>query len=441
VRITICMGLVTVSLTLAGCSALGKKTNTAATGSRPFSGAADHAEASDTTAPPAETNGFLAGQVVDRFNHRPSDVRIQVVDLQEVDRSKAARIDFQDVKDGYFMIQGLKPGRQYQLIARAKVGDKLLAGTTVAQPPNPRLAIYLSEDLVGPETPPLPAGPAAPEKKTDPAPGKDGKQTGGPGATLDPPVKSDAGAPDNGPAGAAPAGTDARPSTPRIIPAPLNKVVEGEASPKKAGPTVDVPHAPQPDPAIPTPPGPTSRRDDAPVWSAVGGPAAGSAAAAPPPVPSCQLFGRKLENFALYGLDGQPWEFRRDRKGKVVLIDFWSTTCTPCLNALPELKQLQNTYGPYGLEVVGIAYEKGPVDQQVEKVRNVRTWQKGINYTLLLGGNDPCPVRSQFQVNALPTLVLIDDKGECVWRKEGLGPEGKYELELEIRKRLGLPWR
>jgi thiol-disulfide isomerase/thioredoxin len=438
------MGLVTVSLALAGCSTMGKKSNTAAgPSSRPFTGAPERTEASDSPTPPPEANGFLAGQVTDRFSHRPTDVRIQVVDLQDVNQSKAARIDFQDVKDGYFMIQGLKPGRQYQLIARAKVGDKLLAGITVAQPPNPRLSIYLSEDLVGPETPPLTPNPATPDKKPDPAAvTKDGKPAGGAGAILDPPVKGEAGAPDPVPAGPPTGGSEPGTGAPRVIPVPpLNKVADGEAK-NKPGTTVDVPAAPSPNSTTPTPPGPTSRREDVPQWTPVGGaPPMGSAGSAPATSPFCQLFGRKLENFALYGLDGQLWEYRRNRKGKVVLIDFWSTTCMPCLYAIPELKRLQDAYGPYGLEVVGIACEKGSVAEQVEKVRVARARQGGIKYTILLGGSGTCPVQAQFQVSALPTLVLIDDKSECVWRKEGLDPEGKYELEMEIRKRLGLPVR
>jgi thiol-disulfide isomerase/thioredoxin len=443
VRTTICLGLVTLCLAPAGCSATGKKASTTSSGPRPFTGAADAPGAADSPAPPQEANGFLAGQVVDRFSHRPTDVRIQVVDLQDANPSKAARIDFQDVKDGYFMIQGLKPGRQYQLIARAKVGDKLLAGTTVAQPPNPRLSIYLSEDLAGPETPPITPNPTPPDKKPDPAVGKDGKPTGGVGATLDPPVKSDAGTPANPPASPTPAPPAASPEPATrppatVIPLPsLDKFAEKEDPKRKNLEPADIPHAPPPGTSIPVPPGPTSRKDDPPAWAPVGGTTKDTTATTPGPVPSCQLFGKKLENFALYGLDGQPWEYRRDHRGKVVLIDFWSTTCTPCLNAIPELKRLEKTYGPYGLEVVGIAYEKGPVDKQVEKVRNVRIWQ-GMNYTVLLGGSDSCPVRAQFRVNAFPTLVLIDGKGEGVWRKEGLDEDGRYELEMEIRKRLGM---
>jgi thiol-disulfide isomerase/thioredoxin len=82
--------------------------------------------------------------------------------------------------------------------------------------------------------------------------------------------------------------------------------------------------------------------------------------------------GSRLDNFALYGLDGKPWELRKQRKGRVVLIDFWYSTCRPCLEALPHLVELDRKYGSFGLEVVGIAYEKGTAAEQAMRVRQVR---------------------------------------------------------------------
>jgi thiol-disulfide isomerase/thioredoxin len=153
----------------------------------------------------------------------------------------------------------------------------------------------------------------------------------------------------------------------------------------------------------------------------------------------CVRVGQKLDNFALYNLNGQPWEFRRDRGGRLVLLDFWYSTCGPCLQAIPQLVDLQRKYGSYGLEVIGIAYEKGPTPTQVQKVRQVRG-RYGINYTTLLGGGgpDPCPVRTQLEVARFPTLVLLDETGQIVWRNEGLSERAHYDLEMEIRRRLGI---
>jgi thiol-disulfide isomerase/thioredoxin len=219
-------------------------------------------------------------------------------------------------------------------------------------------------------------------------------------------------------------------------------------------PTADVNipgREPQPAPHVPpryTPPPPPSSDEGRalPPLTVPATPGLRPAAAAPlpppAPVPSCTVVGGRVDQLALYDVDGKPWELRRDRKGRLVLLDFWYTGCTPCLNAAGHLRELQRVYGPYGLHVVGVAYESGTAEQQMAKVRAARS-RHGMNYTMLLGGGGagPCPVKAQFRVTAFPTLVLIDEAGQIVWRGEGLDEMNLYQLKVEVHRRLGLPLR
>jgi thiol-disulfide isomerase/thioredoxin len=150
------------------------------------------------------------------------------------------------------------------------------------------------------------------------------------------------------------------------------------------------------------------------------------------------LVGDRLDNFALYDLNGQPWEYRQHR-GRLVLLDFWETRCLPCQHAIPHLRSLQEAYGQWGLEVVGIAYEEGDFWSQVQKVQQVKG-RLGVNYRLLLGSDrptEPCPVRKQFRVRAFPTLFLLEND-QIIKRWEGLDGEDWKVLELLVRQRLGV---
>ncbi len=422
-RIRIRLGFMAFCLTLAGCTAAHKQE--APDAGRPFTGAAPSPVATrDPAAPPTEVDSLLAGQVLDKaYNRRLSNASIQIVDLQDGNASTVARLDVTANRDGYFFIPGLQRGHHYQLIARIKEGDHVLSGTTLAMPPNPRLSIFLSEDYTSPSTP-APIAPPTPPSKTEASPS----------AALEAPAK------------APPNGNDAGVS-------PLNKTkIAIENGPVDSGgferapipPRAEIPGPPArpvlppPPPAMysPPPPMPTSPPEEQASREAP------SQRTAPP---FCVLVGNHLDNFALPGLDGSTWEFRRDPPRKLVLLDFWKSNCNPCLAAISHLRGLQEKYGGDGLEVVGVACEDpGRPGDQLQHVRNAKV-RFNANYTILIGSDaaGQSPVRSQFLVDSFPRLVLIDGSGEIVWRSssEGLSDQQYRELEMEIYRKFHPPAR
>jgi thiol-disulfide isomerase/thioredoxin len=445
VRISFSLGLAVICLGLAGCSLFNKKSDTQGAGSRPFLGsgtgssggaaaAAPAAATGDPSAPLPGANGLLAGYVLDYNNRRLQKVFIQVVDLQETKAAPKARLEVEAQQDGSFVVQGLQPGRHYRLIARAKDGDKVLSGATITTPPNPRLSIYLSEDLTTPDTPAVPGAPTVPGRTQS---GADG------GAGLEPPVKTKPG--DGGPSSSISPGAVGNPAPPNPANIASDVTIKDGWQRVPPPPKVNIPNpAPSlpPAPASPGAGGAGAPRDDptltAPALPAAEGPGV-RLPSVPTPVPSCVVVGRKVDNFALYDLNGQPWEFRRHRVGKLVLLDFWFSTCHACLQSMPHVVELQRRYQQYGLEVVGIADEQGTQQEQVMKVRRVRA-RYGINYTTLLSSGPHCQVKWQLGVKAFPTLILLDDKGQILWNSDGHYPDEDVlrELEVEIRRGLGI---
>ena len=166
----------------------------------------------------------------------------------------------------------------------------------------------------------------------------------------------------------------------------------------------------------------------------------------PPAAPWCVLVGSRLDDFALNGLDGQTWQFRRDRLGKLVLLDFWNTRCPPCLRAIRELNEMQRQYGPNGLEIIGIACDSDPPQVRAGRVRSMRWGGPSgppvhFDYRILLWGDrgrgQPCPVFTDFNVHAFPTVKLIDEHGTIVWQSIGLEGSKLNELKREIDRAPG----
>ena len=53
--------------------------------------------------------------------------------------------------------------------------------------------------------------------------------------------------------------------------------------------------------------------------------------------------------------------------------------------------------------------------------------------------SDACPVRRDFGVKVFPTLVLLNDKGQIVWKKTGALSDVEFrQLKDYIRGELGI---
>ena len=52
-------------------------------------------------------------------------------------------------------------------------------------------------------------------------------------------------------------------------------------------------------------------------------------------------------------LKGEP--VKSFEEGKVYLVEFWGTWCTPCIENIPHLSKIQNDYSLKGLVVIGVA--------------------------------------------------------------------------------------
>src|SRR5262249_18183239 len=160
-----------LTASLAGCSLFGKKPASNPAAPPPPQPGLGAVNSRVDAGPPPGWNGILAGQVLDSYNHAPiAATYIQVSEAGDAGKS-AAPIEVATDNHGYFMIQRLQAGHHYQLTARMKQGDRLLAGTVFATPPNPKVLIQISEDFANKGTPAPPGPPAFPTSPKTSIPG------------------------------------------------------------------------------------------------------------------------------------------------------------------------------------------------------------------------------------------------------------------------------
>ena len=113
-----------------------------------------------------------------------------------------------------------------------------------------------------------------------------------------------------------------------------------------------------------------------------------------------------------------------DYHGKVLVLDFYATWCAPCRESIPRLKTLQQTYGPRGLQIVGL--NVGGADDRIRVADFAK--EMGISYPL------------GFPDKSLTDLFLSDDQTipqTFVFGRDGqlakrfVGYQGTTGVELE----------
>ncbi len=115
-------------------------------------------------------------------------------------------------------------------------------------------------------------------------------------------------------------------------------------------------------------------------------------------------------DFALADPDGKKVSLA-DFKGKVVLVDFWGTWCSPCRQSLPALISLYKRHHPNGLEIVGLNYEKDAAsDAEARELVRQAKKQIGIPYPCLMGDDQTKDRVPGF--GAFPTSLLLDRTGK-----------------------------
>jgi len=141
--------------------------------------------------------------------------------------------------------------------------------------------------------------------------------------------------------------------------------------------------------------------------------------------------GEKVKPFELRDIDGN-WVQLKDYCGEkpkadVIILDFFSTSCAPCIRALEVLKRVKKDYK--GVEVFLISFQ--------EREGSLRRYFEGkeMPFTILMDkyGDEA----RNYGVVGLPYTVLLDSG--CIWRDRIIGEMKEHErvLREKIEKILG----
>lgn len=129
-------------------------------------------------------------------------------------------------------------------------------------------------------------------------------------------------------------------------------------------------------------------------------------------------------------------------RGKVVMLDFWSVNCGPCIGAFPKMREMRDRYAGAPFEIIGITHHQGVVPfpgksrrertgKDVEREREVMleyletfdlTWP-----TVMTTEDSNSP---KYGIRGIPSYVMIDANG--IVRKTGYFNVGTLEEKYEL---------
>ena len=102
-----------------------------------------------------------------------------------------------------------------------------------------------------------------------------------------------------------------------------------------------------------------------------------------------------------------------DLKGKVVLVNFWATSCTTCVKEMPQIVATHNKYRGAAFDTLAVAMSYDPPAYVVNFAKS-----RELPFTVVI--DNLGEMARQFgDVQLTPTTVLINKRGEIVKRYVG----------------------
>jgi peroxiredoxin len=158
------------------------------------------------------------------------------------------------------------------------------------------------------------------------------------------------------------------------------------------------------------------------------GPAAPEEGPAHPAGPRSGIVaGRKATDFTATDIHGNTVSLSTYLGKQVVLLDFYTTWCEPCVAELPHLKRLYEHERDNGFVIIAVAMD-GP-----ETIANVRGFveRNNVQFPMLIDDHASISTLYNPQKTA-PFVVLIDSKGSVVLTRSGYNPGDEAILAKEV---------
>ncbi len=165
---------------------------------------------------------------------------------------------------------------------------------------------------------------------------------------------------------------------------------------------------------------------NSPAWTIAGGSWPGSSRSTAVPLMAMPWF-EDASDLSIDIIGGEPFRVA-DRRGRIILLDFWASWCVPCKKELPALQRLQDKEGESGVDVVAVNVD------EPDQVALAMISDLGLRLPV---GRFNDRLAGLLDSGKLPSALLLDGEGR-IRKRWGGYREGLVEVfRGEIHKLLG----
>jgi len=139
-----------------------------------------------------------------------------------------------------------------------------------------------------------------------------------------------------------------------------------------------------------------------------------------PATPKSVTTGSLVPDFNFTDFNGKLRRFSEFR-GRVVLLDFWASWCSPCLADIPQLKNAYQKYHASGFEIIGMDSEtlgQKEIDPEFAKEAQIKAREivnaRGVSWTQSTSESSLPVAVGLFAIENLPAKFLIDRNGKVI---------------------------
>jgi peroxiredoxin len=115
-------------------------------------------------------------------------------------------------------------------------------------------------------------------------------------------------------------------------------------------------------------------------------------------------------------------------RGKVLLMEYFATWCSPCLGSVSHLVKLNHKFRKQGIQILGLS-----LDDDGEKAVREFIIANKINYPVALAGEG---TQGDYAIRSVPTIYVISKKGLIAEKFMGYNEEIEKRLDLLLLKLL-----